>query len=164
MTHRCSSIVFAQSWRLAATRFGATNLELLVNDEVEIECPRCDTSLFVVFGDEGHFATHEDYATKTDVAKTPLLPATPDNLKGIGRRLYNLSTEAGQRSVAAAVTHVFGRATCTECGRTLRVSDEVERASMRRPLFAVLLQLATAALTVPLRGVAPTSPIDPTST
>lgn len=39
-------------------------------DEIEIECPNCGTVLFVAFGDAGHFATHEDYATKPVVEKT----------------------------------------------------------------------------------------------
>ncbi|WP_074308769.1 hypothetical protein [Micromonospora cremea] len=102
-------------------------LERLIHDEVEVECPQCETSLFIAFGDRGHFATHEDYATKSDVAQTPLLPATSVDLEGVGLRLYRMSTEVGQQSVAEAVTHVFGRATCTHCGNTFRVSDQVER-------------------------------------
>lgn len=128
-------------------------LELLVNDEVEIECPRCERSLFVVFGDDAHFATHEDYATKAGVAKTPVLPAAAGSLRGIGQRLYRMSAAAGQQSVANAVTYVFGRATCTLCGRTLRVSDQVERSSMRRsPLVIEVFQLAAAAVTAPLEA------------
>ncbi|MCM0673723.1 hypothetical protein NCC78_03220 [Micromonospora phytophila] len=102
-------------------------LERLIYDEVEVECPNCETSLFIAFGERGHFATHEDYATKSDVAQTPLLPATSVDLEGVGLRLYCMSTEVGQQSVAEAVTHVFGRATCTQCAGTFRVSDQIER-------------------------------------
>ncbi|MEU4472628.1 hypothetical protein [Micromonospora sp. NPDC023888] len=102
-------------------------LERLIHDEVEVECPQCEASLFIVFGDRGHFATHEDYATKPNVAQTPLLPATPVDLDDVGLRLHRMSTDAGQQSVAEAVTYVFGRATCTQCGSTFRVSDQVER-------------------------------------
>lgn len=35
-------------------------LDRIVDDEVEVGCPTCGTSLFVVFGTHGHFATHED--------------------------------------------------------------------------------------------------------
>ncbi|MEU5566760.1 hypothetical protein [Micromonospora musae] len=102
-------------------------LERLIHDEVEVECPQCETSLFIAFGERGHFATHEDYATKSNVAQTPLLPAAPADLEGVGLRLHRMSTEVGQQSVAEAVTYVFGRATCTQCGGTFRVSDQVER-------------------------------------
>ncbi|MEU6207159.1 hypothetical protein ABZ814_26625 [Micromonospora musae] len=102
-------------------------LERLIHDEVEVECPQCGTSLFIAFGDRGHFATHEDYATRSEVAQTPLLPAAFADLEGVGLRLYSVSIEVGQWSVAEAITYVFGRATCTQCERTFRVSDQVER-------------------------------------
>lgn len=64
-----------------------------------------------------------------------------------------MSIEAGQQSVASAITYVFGRATCAECGRTLRISDQIERSSMRRPrLFTELVQLAAAAVKAPLKA------------
>ncbi|MFG2109803.1 hypothetical protein [Micromonospora chersina] len=102
-------------------------LDRIVHDEIEIECPNCETSLFVAFGDDGCFATHEDYAIKSEVEKTPLLPATPTELEGVGRRLHSMSARVGQESVAAALTYLFGRATCTECSTTFRVSDQVQR-------------------------------------
>lgn len=102
-------------------------LERLIYDEVEIECPQCETSLFVVFGEHGHFATHEDYATKSEVVRTPLLPATSDDLDGVGLRLFTMSATMGQPEVAEALAHVFGRAACTECTTIFRVSDQVQR-------------------------------------
>ncbi|AEV86812.1 hypothetical protein ACWT_5794 [Actinoplanes sp. SE50] len=102
-------------------------LDRIGNDEVEVECPQCTTSLFVAFGKDGCFATHEDYATKPDVEQTPLLPAEPAELTGVGQRLHLMSLAAGQQSVAAALTYLFGRATCTQCGTTFRVSEQVFR-------------------------------------
>jgi hypothetical protein len=102
-------------------------LDRIVHDEVEVECPQCGTSLFVAFGEDGHFATHEDYATKSDVEQTPLLPAEPADLDGVGQRLHLMSVQAGQQSVATALTYLFGRATCTQCSTTFRVSEQVFR-------------------------------------
>ncbi|MEV4538935.1 hypothetical protein AB0J82_34700 [Asanoa sp. NPDC049518] len=102
-------------------------LERLIYDEVEVECPQCEISLFIAFGERGHFATHEDYATKSDVVQTPLLPATAVDLDGVGLRLYSMSNDVGQHPVAEALTYLFGHATCTQCGSTFRVSDQVER-------------------------------------
>lgn len=102
-------------------------LDRIVHDEVEVECPQCTTSLFVTFGKDGCFATHEDYATKSDVEQTPLLPADPAELTGVGQRLHLMSLVAGQQSVATALTYLFGRATCTQCSTTCRVSEQVFR-------------------------------------
>jgi hypothetical protein len=102
-------------------------LHRIDDDEIEIECPNCGTVLFVAFGEAGHFATHEDYATKPVVEKTPLRPADPTKLDGAGHRLYQASLRAGQPSVATALTYLFGRAECTQCNTIFRVSDQVFR-------------------------------------
>ncbi|GAA1366288.1 hypothetical protein [Catellatospora chokoriensis] len=104
-----------------------TELDRIGHGEIETDCPACGTSLFVVFGDHGCFATHEDYATRSDVEKAPLFPAEPTELDGAGRRLYSLSVQAGQHSVATTLMYLFGRATCTQCGTEFRVSEQVER-------------------------------------
>lgn len=108
------------------TVWGA-ELERIGHDEIEVECPRCWTMLFVVFGADGHFATDEDYATTPDVRRTALLPAEPASLTGAGQQLHILSMRAGQQSVADALLYLFGRATCPQCGETFRVADQVYR-------------------------------------
>lgn len=93
--------------------------------EYELDCPACEITLFVVFGEHGRLATSEDHAIKADVTTTPLLPALPDELGGLGGRLHGVSIEAGQNDVAATITHVFGRATCPECHTVFSVADQV---------------------------------------
>ena len=102
-------------------------LDRIVDDEVEVECPSCTTSLFVVFGEHGHFATHEDYVTKPDAEHTSLLPTSAGELDGVGGRLHTMSLQAQQTAVAEALTYVFGSATCTQCASTFTVSDQVGR-------------------------------------
>ncbi|WP_213011581.1 hypothetical protein [Paractinoplanes toevensis] len=102
-------------------------LHRIDEDEIEIECPGCGTTLLVVFGDAGHFATHDDSATKPGIEKTPLLPAGPTELDGAGQRLYQTSLRAGRTTVATALTYLFGRAECTQCNTIFRVSDQVFR-------------------------------------
>jgi hypothetical protein len=77
----------------------------------------------VAFGKYSCFATQENYATKSDVEKTPPMPAEPAELNGVGQRLHLGSVQAGQQSVATALTDLFGRATCTHCSRMFQVSD-----------------------------------------
>ena len=112
---------------LEGNRVWGKELDRIVDGEIEVECPTCGTSVFVVFGDYGHFASHEDYATKSDVVRTPLLPATTCEMNGVGRRLRTMSLEAQQPAVASALTYVFGRATCTQCSTTFQVSSQVGR-------------------------------------
>ncbi|WP_433796466.1 hypothetical protein [Actinoplanes sp. CA-252034] len=102
-------------------------LHRIADEEMEIECPTCGTVLFVVFGGAGRFATHEDYATRPVVEKSPLQPATDTELEGAGRRLYHASLQAGQTSIATALRYLFGRAECTQCNTVFRVSDQVFR-------------------------------------
>jgi hypothetical protein len=112
---------------LEGNRVWGKELDRIVDDEIEVECPTCATSLFVVFGEHGHFATHEDYATNSDVERTPLLPATTGELNGAGHRLRMMSLQAQHPAVATALTYVFGRAICTQCSTTFQVSDHVGR-------------------------------------
>ncbi|HZM77570.1 MAG TPA: hypothetical protein VFC19_17775 [Candidatus Limnocylindrales bacterium] len=52
----------------------------------------------MAFGTYGCFATHENYATKSHVEKTPLVPAEPAELSGVDRRLH-LYERAGRAVV-----------------------------------------------------------------
>lgn len=110
---------------LEGDRTWGKRLDEMIGEEYELDCPQCEVSLFVVFGEHGHFATHEDYATTADVARTPLLPAHPDQMDRLGRRLHAMSTDAGQDIVAEVITYVFGKATCSECGMVFSVADQV---------------------------------------
>ncbi|MFD7105724.1 hypothetical protein [Streptomyces celluloflavus] len=98
----------------------------LGNEEYEVGCPGCQTGLFIVLGERGFFSTSEDYALSDDDVETrPLLPATPANLDGIGRRLNDIALSDGQHEVAHALTYVFGRATCPDCETEFSVADQV---------------------------------------
>ena len=101
------------------------DLDGILGEEYEVECPSCTTSLFAVFGEHGHFATHEDYAITSDVECTPLPPVQPSDMDGLGLRLHSMSINAGQGSTAEALTYVFGHATCTQCNAVFRVADRV---------------------------------------
>jgi hypothetical protein len=98
----------------------------LGNEEYEVDCPGCQTGLFIVLGERGFLSTSEDYALSDDDVETrPLLPANPANLDGIGRRLHDIALSDGQYEVAHALTYVFGRATCPDCETEFSVADQV---------------------------------------
>ena len=66
----------------------------------EHPCSQCSAST-------GHFATHEDYAIKPDAERTPLLPAHPTDMDGIGLQLRTMSIRACQRSRNSPVVAGF---------------------------------------------------------
>jgi hypothetical protein len=94
------------------------HLDGLSTFDYEAICPGCETELFVVIGDGGFFSCSDDYALDDDVERTPLRPAEPTALGGIGRRLHDAAVGDGQQEVATRLTYLFGSATCTECGAT----------------------------------------------
>ncbi|MFJ8545915.1 hypothetical protein ACIRFH_28670 [Streptomyces sp. NPDC093586] len=97
----------------------------ITNEEYEISCPGCAAGLFIVLGERGFFSTSGDYALSDDVETRPLLPADPASLTGLGRRLHDLALADGQGEVAHVLTHVFGGATCPDCGTGFSVAARI---------------------------------------
>ncbi|MFC8175692.1 hypothetical protein [Streptomyces sp. NPDC057325] len=98
----------------------------LVNEEYEVSCPGCEANLFIVIGERGFFSTSGDYAlSEDDVETTPLRPASPAAMDGIGRRLRDIALADGHQDVASAMTYVFGDATCPDCETGFSVADQV---------------------------------------
>ncbi|MEF9915679.1 hypothetical protein RJT17_37195 [Streptomyces sp. P5-A9] len=98
----------------------------LVNEEYEVSCPSCQANLFIVIGERGFFSTSGDYAlSEDDVETTPLRPANPADMDGIGRRLHDIVLTDGHQDVANAMTYVFGDATCPDCETGFSVADQV---------------------------------------
>ncbi|MEU9135224.1 hypothetical protein AB0D33_04480 [Streptomyces sp. NPDC048404] len=100
-------------------------LEGLYQQEYEIECPKCVSDLFIAFGDRGTFASAGDYVT-SDPAKAALLPADPAALAPLPTRLRRTAAQAGHADIARAITYLFGRATCPDCGDVFPVAEQVE--------------------------------------
>ncbi|RST04394.1 hypothetical protein EF910_17855 [Streptomyces sp. WAC07149] len=105
--------------------WSAGRLEGLFYEEYEVDCPVCESALFIAFGDHGTFASAGDYVT-ADPVKTALLPADPAALGPLPARLHRIATEAGHEEVARGLTHLFGRATCPDCAGDFVVSEQVE--------------------------------------
>ncbi|MFD9412059.1 hypothetical protein ACFWBN_34315 [Streptomyces sp. NPDC059989] len=104
--------------------WSAGRLEGLFYEEYEVDCPRCESTLFIAFGDHGTFASAGDYVT-ADPVKTPLLPADPAALDPLPARLHRMAMEAGHEGAARGLTYLFGRAMCPDCAGDFVVSDQV---------------------------------------
>jgi hypothetical protein len=109
----------------------AEALEGVNSEEYDVECPECEDGLFVAFGSYGVFTSAGDYVTgagkENAEGRTELIPATPDELDGIGARLHGEAVEFGQTEVATALTYVFGKASCPSCEAVFTVSEEIEK-------------------------------------
>ncbi|MER6470956.1 hypothetical protein [Streptomyces collinus] len=99
-------------------------LEGLAEEEYEASCPECEMGVFIVIGEAGYFSAVGDYEPG-DPAGIPLRPALPDDLDGPARQLYGAAYEAGAERVAVGLTHLFGSATCAECGSEFSVAEQV---------------------------------------
>jgi hypothetical protein len=100
-------------------------LDGLVHEEYEVDCPDCDASLFIVIGRRGLFATSDDYVLKADIKKSPLRPADPADLHGLGQRLHATALSHGQDDLATSLTYLFGQARCPDCHIDFPVAERV---------------------------------------
>ncbi|USX55366.1 hypothetical protein [Lentzea sp. HUAS12] len=87
------------------------------NDEYEVECPECETPMFLVL-DEGVSRTDED-------EERPLKPADPATLDGVGKRVCDTADAHGQSKAVRAFRFFFGQATCPACDTEFTVSEEL---------------------------------------
>ncbi|MFQ6198098.1 hypothetical protein [Streptomyces sp. NPDC000405] len=98
----------------------------LTNEEYEVSCPGCETSLFIVLGERGFFSTSDDYALSDSTTETlPLRPASPAGLEGTGRRLHDTASTDGQHEIAHLLTYVYGNATCPDCKTDFSITDQI---------------------------------------
>ncbi|MEU9715971.1 hypothetical protein [Streptomyces sp. NPDC047976] len=105
--------------------WSAGRLEGLFEGEYEIDCPSCESGLFIAFGEDGPFASAGDYVTG-DPARTELLPADPAALAPLPARLHRTAAGAGHEGTARGLTYLFGRAVCPDCRTGFEVAEQVE--------------------------------------
>ncbi|MER6394380.1 hypothetical protein ABT236_38755 [Streptomyces sp. NPDC001523] len=116
-------VFLLQSWMaFQGAEVWDRNLENLAEGEHEVDCPYCGVMLTIVFGEEGHFASGEDYANPK-AQRSPLRPIDPAQAGGAVQQLYRRALADGQRVVAHGLPYMFGQAVCTDCGTELSVLD-----------------------------------------
>ncbi|MET9632493.1 hypothetical protein ABZX92_34060 [Lentzea sp. NPDC006480] len=87
----------------------------------DVPCPRCDTTIWLVFELGIAKASYIDEIGDT----SPLRPVEPSALTGTARRLYDTAAAHGRQSVMDAIRHVFGQATCPLCATEFSVAGRV---------------------------------------
>lgn len=95
-------------------------LEGLVNEEVELDCPSCEDHLYLELVDGALVAT-----TDPDVVHggQPVQQADPAELGTAEARLLALSHAHNHAAVARELLQVFGQARCPHCGARFTIAD-----------------------------------------
>lgn len=99
----------------------------LLEEQLEIECPICWAAMTIHLGGPGFFTCTSGFPLDT-VTKRPVVAADPDQMTGLGDRLYRTAVTGRQRVIARQLTFLFGRATCTEGGHEFIPAAAVEKA------------------------------------
>lgn len=95
-------------------------LEGLVNEEVELDCPSCEDHLYLELVDGAFVAT-----TDPDVVHggQPVQQANPAALGTAEARLLALSHAHNHAAVAGELLQLFGQARCPHCGARFTIAD-----------------------------------------
>lgn len=88
---------------------------------LELPCPACEDRVTLLFELSIAKASFIDEIGDT----SPLLPADPSALSGLGRRLHDTAAGHGHDLVAQAVLRLFGRVSCPLCAEEFAVADGV---------------------------------------
>ncbi|MFD8611375.1 hypothetical protein [Streptomyces sp. NPDC059631] len=104
------------------------------DDFFHLACPHCATEVTIAIGDHGRYSAVRDWHLG-DVDQRDLRPASPGDLCGTGRWMYETAVRDGQEALADGLAHLWGRGECPRCASVFGIADEYTSAN--RP---VLLQ------------------------
>ncbi|MGI5439221.1 hypothetical protein ACQEV4_18025 [Streptomyces shenzhenensis] len=88
-----------------------------------VSCPHCDLPVTVAIGDYGRYSAYRDWG-EGDVRRRPLRPSPADELRGLGKRMYDTARALGLAQMAEGLTYLFGCAECPDCASTFIVADQ----------------------------------------
>ncbi|CAL9332929.1 hypothetical protein SUDANB106_00110 [Streptomyces sp. enrichment culture] len=104
-------------------------LEDFTDDFYPLPCPHCAGEVTVAIGVHGCYAAIRDW-DRGDVERRPLRPASPAELRGVGRWMYDTAVRDGQAGIAWGITYLFGRAQCPRCGAVFTIAEEYTSANL----------------------------------
>lgn len=107
-------------------------LDDFTDDFYHLRCPCCDVKVTVAIGDYGRYSAIRDWHAG-DTEKRELKPASPEDLVGTGRWIYDTAVRDGQDWLAKGLTYLFGRAECPRCASTFDIAAEYTAANLPSP-------------------------------
>lgn len=96
------------------------NLDRLVDEEVELECPSCDDHIYLELVDGELVATADP---DVDGDGQPVQAADPTGLGTAEVRLLALCRAHNHTAVASELLQLFGQATCPHCGARFSIAE-----------------------------------------
>lgn len=99
-------------------------LDDFTDREYLFECPACWSDVFVLTGDDKNWSASENY-WEHEVEQVPLYPASPDELTGLAKRVYERVLADDQPILATGVLHLSGHAVCPDCRHEFRFADQL---------------------------------------
>ena len=100
----------------------ATDLEALVNQELEFACPGCDEQLLINFeASPAVVAAFDDRSFGT----RPVQASDPDEITGAEARAYQLALACDRSHIAKQLLDLFGVFECPRCHFKAKTSDSL---------------------------------------
>jgi len=103
----------------------------LVGGEFNGVCPRCECALLLVIGDEGFFASVDDYVRNADATRIPIAPAPSNSLSPVGAWLHQQALNHSHTKTATGVAYMFGSTACPACDAAIAVEGAIAKATRR---------------------------------
>ncbi|MEV7556921.1 hypothetical protein [Streptomyces sp. NPDC089795] len=102
------------------------------DDFYQVDCPHCAVEVTIAIGGYGRYSAVRDWH-QGDVDRRALRPASPEELRGIGRRMHGRAVRDDEVGLADGIAHLFGRAECPRCASVFGIAQEY--ASAHRPVM-----------------------------
>ncbi|MGW6985440.1 hypothetical protein ACWGE1_39275 [Streptomyces sp. NPDC054932] len=99
---------------------------------LEVGCPHCPVEVTIAFGAHGRHSAIRHWQLG-DVERRALRPASPEDLSGTGRWMYETAVRDGRDVLADGITRLFGRAECPRCASVFTVAEAYTAAN--RPVM-----------------------------
>ncbi|ARE78120.1 hypothetical protein B6R96_32680 [Streptomyces sp. Sge12] len=96
-----------------------------------VGCPHCPVEVTMVIGTRGHYSTIRTEQLD-DVERRTLRPASPEQLSGTGRWMYEVAVRDGRDALADTIVHLFGRVECPRCASVFTFADAYTAANNPR--------------------------------
>jgi hypothetical protein len=101
------------------------HLDRLAEGAFKGNCPACGATISLVIGKYGFFATNDAWFNKPEGRRTPVRPASAEQLPQPGRWLFDQTCTADQTELGSWIRHLFGATHCPVCGATISVAEAV---------------------------------------
>jgi hypothetical protein len=109
---------------LGSGGFLVTQLDRLIEGELEGVCPECEADVCLIIGEDGFLATTHD--TDDTDGGCDINACEVGSLPETGAWLHEQSQRAVQTELSTWVLHLFGTVQCPVCSTSISVADAVE--------------------------------------